>query len=53
MKNYSLTGRAIAFYMSFFRRQGWQVQFLEADLNTPPPGACKKMAEVTIQFNLS
>ena len=24
-------------YMSFFRRQGWQVQFLEADLKTPLP----------------
>ena len=23
--------------MSFFRRQGWQVQFLEADLKTPLP----------------
>ena len=24
-------------YMSFFSRQGWQVQFLEADLKTPLP----------------
>ena len=23
--------------MSFFSRQGWQVQFLEADLKTPLP----------------
>jgi hypothetical protein len=24
-------------FMTFFRRQGWQVQFLEADLRTPLP----------------
>jgi hypothetical protein len=24
-------------YMSFFKRGGWQVQFLEADLKTPLP----------------
>jgi hypothetical protein len=24
--------------MTFFQRQGWQVQFLEADLRTPLPG---------------
>jgi hypothetical protein len=23
--------------MTFFLRQGWQVQFCEADLKTPPP----------------
>ena len=23
--------------MTFFRRQGWYVQFLEADLKNPPP----------------
>ena len=27
-------------YMSFMDRQGWQVQFLEADLKTPCPGSC-------------
>jgi hypothetical protein len=30
-----MTVHPIRFYMFFFLRGGWQVQFLEADLKTP------------------
>jgi hypothetical protein len=32
----AMTGRATKFYVYFFLRSGWQVQFLEPDLKTSP-----------------